>query len=356
VLAMQGGIDRLHKYTESASNQLMPGRKLVSATGLLFASMAMAQETGVFPLTHTDTHGLQQIANAIRSIADPQEISVDEAKQSISVHGTAEQVGLAEWLCAELDKLPGPAAAAARHDYPAALGGGDRVQLSYLAHVPSPVALQEMLNATRAIADIQRASGYPQLNAIVIRATPDRAAAADWVMDELDRASGPESQVFHEYTVNFDRRANIAKVLFLANARTPPAIQELVNATRSISDLQRVFPYHSLRALALRGPAEDVALAEWVIKQLDQPAPQGPDTEAHEYQLPRTVSPDGGVARVFYLSTSLTAQGLQDVAYAVRSAANIQRAYPVHQVNAITVRGSNDQVARAEQIIKQHDR
>ena len=42
----------------------MPGKILLFAAGILFAATATAQETDrVIPLTHTDTHGIQQIAN-----------------------------------------------------------------------------------------------------------------------------------------------------------------------------------------------------------------------------------------------------------------------------------------------------
>ncbi|HTS64759.1 MAG TPA: hypothetical protein VMH28_22200 [Candidatus Acidoferrales bacterium] len=334
----------------------MPGKISPFAIGVLFASVALGQGADrLVTLTHTDIRGLQQIASIVRTIADTQNVSVDEANQTIAVHGTAGQAALAAWLCAELDRLPGGMSGSVRHDYPETVAGADKVQISYLAHVPAAAALQEMLNLTRAVGEIQRASGYPQLNAVVLRASPERMALADWLIGELDRPDAPAAQTPHDYRAAFDARADTAQVIFLANTANPQALQEIINATRSVSDVQRVFPYNSLKALSLRGSAEQIALADWVIRELDKPASQAPDADPHEYQVPAAVA-GGAVARVFYLSSIQAPYLLQEVVNAVRSEANVQRAYPVHQLNAITVRGSNDQIARAEQIIRARDR
>jgi type II secretory pathway component GspD/PulD (secretin) len=337
--------------------EAMRGNILLFAAGVLFGSMATAQETDrVIPLTHTDTHGIQQIANLVRLIAVTSNVTVDESKQTIAVQGTAEQVALAGWLCAELDRLPTAASNPERHDFPDAVSGGDKVRISYLAHVPTPIALQEMLNLTRAIADVQRASAYPQLNAIVVRSSADRLALTDWMMDEFDREAAPGSQVSHESKASFDPRDNMVQIFFFANTQTPLGVQEVINATRSISEVQRIFPYNALKAVCLRGSADGIALADWIMKELDKTASQDQDTAPHERNVPTSVWRDGGVARVFYLSNVPNAHALQEAVNAVRSEAKIQRAYPVHQVNAITVRGTSDEVARAEQIIKQYDR
>jgi general secretion pathway protein D len=63
----------------------------------------------------------------------------------------------------------------------------------------------------------------------------------------------------------------VAKTFYLSNIQTPQEIQEIVNAIRSVSELQRVVPYNSQNAIIVRGEADQVALAEKMIQDLDKP-------------------------------------------------------------------------------------
>src|SRR5947207_826898 len=58
----------------------------------------------VLRFTRTDTvPGFQEIATAIRTIADVRQLSVDTAPRALALRGTAEQIALAQWLFIELD-------------------------------------------------------------------------------------------------------------------------------------------------------------------------------------------------------------------------------------------------------------
>src|SRR5262245_12982010 len=63
----------------------------------------------------------------------------------------------------------------------------------------------------------------------------------------------------------------VAKTFYLSNINTPQEIQEIVNAVRSVSELQRVVAYNSQNAIIVRGEADQVALAEKMILDLDKP-------------------------------------------------------------------------------------
>jgi hypothetical protein len=338
----------------------MAGKTFRLAGSALFAWLAFGQPSAppgtdkTFYLTHTDTHGLQQIASVVRSIGDIRDVSVDEAKAAIAVHATAEQIAMAGWLAGELDQVPAAAAHSARHEYPGTISGGEVMHVYFLTGPQTPGDLQEILNLTRSVADIQRLYPYFPLRAIAARGSPDQAALTDWMTSELNGPAKPGTQVSRPYTDPIHRRNEVAQVFFLSNTQTPQAVQEIVNSTRSITDIQRVFPYHAARALAMRGPADQIAFADWLLKELDKPAAlSNPDSSPHEYQVPATLGP-GIVARVFYLSGPPRPQFLQDLVKAVRTATNLQRVYPIHQVNAVTLRGTGDQIARAEQVI--HER
>ena len=63
----------------------------------------------------------------------------------------------------------------------------------------------------------------------------------------------------------------VAKTFYLSNVNLPQELQEIVNAVRSVSELQRVVAYNSQNAIIVRGEADQVALAEKMILDLDKP-------------------------------------------------------------------------------------
>ena len=52
----------------------------------------------------------------------------------------------------------------------------------------------------------------------------------------------------------------VAKTFYLSNVNTPQELQEIVNAVRSVSELQRVVAYNSQNAIIVRGETDQVAL------------------------------------------------------------------------------------------------
>ena len=63
----------------------------------------------------------------------------------------------------------------------------------------------------------------------------------------------------------------VAQTFYLVNVSSPQEIQEIVNAVRSISELQRVVAFTSQNAIIVRGEADQVALAAKMIHDLDKP-------------------------------------------------------------------------------------
>ncbi len=63
----------------------------------------------------------------------------------------------------------------------------------------------------------------------------------------------------------------VAKTFYLSNINTPQELQEIVNAVRSVAELQRVVAYNSQNAIIVRGETDQVALAGKMIHDLDKP-------------------------------------------------------------------------------------
>jgi general secretion pathway protein D len=62
----------------------------------------------------------------------------------------------------------------------------------------------------------------------------------------------------------------VAQTFYLNNVSAPQEIQEIVNAVRSIAELQRVVAFTSQSAIIVRGEADQVALAAKMIHDLDK--------------------------------------------------------------------------------------
>ena len=68
-----------------------------------------------------------------------------------------------------------------------------------------------------------------------------------------------------------DYEEQVAKVFYLSNVNGPQELQEIVNAVRSVADIQRFFPYNSQNAIIAKGSADQMALAEKILHDLDKP-------------------------------------------------------------------------------------
>jgi len=71
-----------------------------------------------------------------------------------------------------------------------------------------------------------------------------------------------------------DYEDQVMKVFYLPNVNTAQEIQEIINAVRTLTELNRIMPYNSQNAIIVRGEADRVALAERIISDLDKPKPE----------------------------------------------------------------------------------
>ncbi len=58
----------------------------------------------------------------------------------------------------------------------------------YLTNISQPTELQDVVNAIRAVLDVQRVQQLLSQNAVIVRGTPDQVALAQKIVDDLDKA------------------------------------------------------------------------------------------------------------------------------------------------------------------------
>jgi len=197
------------------------------------------------------------------------------------------------------------------------------------------------------------------MNALVIRAEPLRAALAEWFIQQLDPPAEPgriaaytypESEVVH--TTKIVLRANDVRVFFFAHAISKSgAMQDMMNVFRTGADIPRVFPMNSRRAIIIRGEPERVALAEWLVKQLDKKPEPGRTPVSYELNDSNPGPNASRTVRVFYLDHATSPESMQSLIKQMRTQAQIQRVFPMNELHAIVAAGRPEQVAAAEKMV-----
>jgi hypothetical protein len=316
----------------------------------LFALVAWGQTSDkVFYFAHLDTpQALQEVNNVVRSIGDIRDVSVDAAKRSLTVKGTAEQIAAAGWLTAEMDK---PGSGPGTRDFPFSDPRSPLAQIVYLSHVDNPRDLQDIVNAIRSVTDIQRCFPMNQQKAIVMRGLPGQVKAADWLLSVLDQPAdaptgGAASRDYRLVPEDWNTRSGelVVRVATLTHVDTPQAIQEVTNVTRSLADIQRCFPINSRRVLVMRGNDDQMALVDWLLKQFDGPAGQG----TNEFKMGGA---GGQIAQVAYVNAG-TLESLLETVSEIRTATSMSRVFGFPMQRSVAMRGTADQLAQAQQVIQ----
>ncbi len=345
---------------------------------VLFASLAFGQNSPeqslnrVFHFSHTEAEqALHEITVVIRSTTDIREASIDPAKRTLALRGTAAQIALAEWLFNELDKPANrqPHAPQGRnsatHDYRMPGGGDDVVRVFYLTHTETVQDLTEIATLVRSMVDIRRVFAYTVPRAVTMRGTPAQIAMAEWLVNELDKPGNRQplpQQLQTPGTLEYRSPSgsdDVARVFYLTNAETVQELQELTTLIRALTDVRRVFRYAGPRAVTMRATASEIAMAEWLVNELDKPtnrqplAQQNPALATHEYRTPGS---SDDVVRVLYLTPGETAQDLQETVILIRRMAEVRRIFTYTAPRAVVLRGTAHQIALAERLFKERPR
>lgn len=191
-----------------------------------------------------------------------------------------------------------------------------------------------------------------------IRGTDTQLQAAEWVLAELDRAASAAPPVTKRITLDGKDEANIVSVFYLSPAISAQSFNELQTAIRTMTDIRYVGPAVQKRALALRGTAEQLDFAAWLLTQPGaEPAsyvfPQRPD--AKEEALIQRGLFDNQV-RVFRYANAPTVQVFNEFQTLLRTISDIRRVYPYIEQRTVFVRATPDQMPLARWLTAQLDK
>jgi hypothetical protein len=226
--------------------------------------------------------------------------------------------------------------------------GQDVSRVFQLHHIDGEKDQYEFATLVRTVADIPNVLADAPKKTLSLSGSASQIATAEFLYTELDRQTVPDS-VSQEYKVA-NNADDVVRLFFLPNATTIQSFQEVATTVRTIVEIRRVFTYNALRALAVRGTADQVAATAFLVGELDQPA-TAKRTDSREYQMIDTRKMGFTAVRVFYLPYTSTVQQFQEVATLVRTIGDIRQVFTYNAPKAMTVRGTPDQVALADWLI-----
>ncbi len=227
-----------------------------------------------------------------------------------------------------------------------------------LVHAQTAQDVQEIGMVIRAVAEIRQLTVDTESKSLAVRGTAGRIALAEWLSKELDQpprrqtaAQPGQTPGSREYRLAGGGE-DLIRGFHLAHPAGPRELQEIATVVRSIADIRWLFVYNAAGMMTVRGTAVKLALAQWMINELDQPAgPQPPSFR--EYPV------EGGgddVVRVFYLTSAPAPQRLQEIATQVRTLAAARRLFTFIPLNAIAIRDTAAQITLAERLVRERDK
>ncbi|HEY1756038.1 MAG TPA: hypothetical protein VGG72_11620 [Bryobacteraceae bacterium] len=321
--------------------------------GLLASAMfgqAPALQNREFHLVHATTvQDLQELANGVRVLSEVRDMSTDNAQMSLEVRGTAEQIGLVEWLVKQLDQpvggeVPGSPEYKGLSDTDenknAITDGVARI--FYFPLDSTTQEFQETANAIRTITETRRVATYNAGKAMMVRGTPAQIGMVEWLAQAMNKPDSPGG----EYRVGED---DVMRVLAVANAASTQDFQEIANTARAIAEIRRVATVNTPHAILIRSTPNQMAMAQWLVTELDKPGGVQRGQASSEFNTPGSADDQIGV---LYVANARSVD-FQDVSNAIRTGAQIRLLIADTARRAVAVRGTASQIALAERLV--HD-
>lgn len=140
-----------------------------------------------------------------------------------------------------------------------------------------------------------------------VQGTPDQLKLGAWLFAGLNKSAPVAADTaVHEYRLA-DGTDNVVRLFFLDRGQTVQELREFVTMLRSIAGLPRAFTSNAIKAVALRGTSDQMALADWLVNELakTKPAPRQ-HSASPEYLLPAApgLALNENVTRIFYFANT----------------------------------------------------
>jgi hypothetical protein len=209
---------------------------------------------------------MMEAATVIRSVGEILNVRLDAPNRTLTVSGPAWQTDLAAWVLARLDRdAAGQPLPIERYEIPGMPDSSVRV---FFASGPqSPEQLQELSTTIRSVIEIRRGFVFSEAKALVIRGTAGEVAAAEWLFTQLDQQPGTTlaGSVSGSHMPGTDE--GVVRVFWLRHTLSPEEFLAGLARVRMEAKIRRMFPVAFLRAVAVRGTADQIRAAEQLLRE-----------------------------------------------------------------------------------------
>lgn len=220
-----------------------------------------------------------------------------------------------------------------------------------LTSATSATSLQEIATTVRTVAQIQQLSVDVAVATLTVRGTADQIALAEWLVPKLDvtadASPGPQ-----EYRAPGDSD-DVVVVCKLVRTATIQGVQEIATTLRTVADIQKIFAITTSKIVTLRGSASQVALAKFLLTELDQPAQARQSAFVHQFRM---TGGGNDMVVVYGLAHTDSPQGAQEIITNLRAVLDIQRIFQVSAPKLMAIRGSDSQVQTLRWLVPELDR
>jgi hypothetical protein len=151
--------------------------------------------------------------------------------------------------------------------------------------------------------------------------------------------------------------AEESRVLSFKHAETAQQLQEIANLIGAITVITNGSQLSSETqgTLTMRGTAEQVKLAEWLAKEIDNPG-DAQSSQQGARVTPEYVAGNDDVVRMLRVSNATTVQDFQEFWSIVRAATEMRSVFGINSQNVFAVRGTREQVRLAEWLVNEIDK
>lgn len=316
---------------------------------LLCAIGAYGQSTRVLNFRQIDaTSQRSEVAKVISALTDKTLLSVDDAGDSLALHGTDQSIAVGEWLFRELDRnqLAPRDPRTPVDEFSVSGASGQTAAVFFPIHSRPPEDSVRIANVVRGISGVEHLISFAGGKAVAMSGTTDKINKAEWLLAHLERPADSAAQ--NSMVMRSNGNESVVTVLYASEQPGCPSLIEISRVIQSIADTPMAFPSNTPEALLVQASAERIELAAWLFHQLDQP-PGDRQSTPHEYRLSNV---QDNLVRIFYIPNAGDEAGLRDFANGrLRAATHVLRQQLVPTVNAIVMRGTPEQAQLAERLV-----
>jgi hypothetical protein len=206
----------------------------------------------------------------------------------------------------------------------------------FLAHTDER-GIQVLLATLRLVGYVRKVVNDSSLKVLVVRGSESQMAVAMYLVGALDITQAPSTAPPGIQLRSPTGSTKLVRIFYLAYANSQAAEQQIMAALRNVLEVKSVFNFYVPPAIAVRGSADEMSAAQWLVQSLDiAPDPKSPPPVAREFHIT-------GIARE---------DNVVGVFYSPKSKPGSLTASAIDNPQALVVRGSAGQIAAAEQLMQ----